>query len=73
MSFEELKAYARQMMSSSFLGDGRDFLDTQEDLVEDIVEHCNTHEENGVLAARQFIIGCGVSEEDADNALIDYN
>jgi len=73
MSLDELKAYSRQMMSSSFFGDGRSFLDTQDDLVEDIVEHCNAHEENGVLAARQFIIGCGVSEEDTDNALIDYH
>ncbi len=73
MSLDELKTYARLLMSSSLsgysVGGGRDF----EYLVEDIVEHCNAYEENGVLAARKFIIGCGVSEEDADNALIDYN
>ncbi len=73
MSIDELKAYARQMMCSSLFGGGRDFLDTREDLVEDIVEHCYAQEENGVLVARKFIIGCGVSEVDADYALIDYN
>ncbi len=73
MSLDELKAYARQMMSSSFFDDGHDCLDTQDDLVVDIVEHCNAHEKNGVLVAKQFITSCGVSEEEADNALIDYN
>jgi hypothetical protein len=73
MSHDELKAYARQMKSSSFdacFGDGDSIL---EDLVDDIVSDCDTKAGDAVEAARQFIIGCGVSEEDADNALIDYN
>jgi hypothetical protein len=71
MSLEELKAYARQMKQMSFdaiFGDGDTNL---EDLIEDIVEHDNACGE-GITTSRKFLIDCGISEEQADETLKDF-